>query len=53
MFGLGPSELIIVFMLALLLFGGKRLPEIARGLGQGIKEFKRELTPLNDTNKQP
>jgi len=37
---LGPTELLMVLGAVLLLFGGKKLPELARGLGQGIKEFK-------------
>jgi len=37
---LGTGELIIIFCVILLLFGGKRLPELARSLGKGIKEFK-------------
>ena len=41
MLGLGGSELILVLGVALLLFGGKKLPELAKGLGQGIKEFKK------------
>ena len=47
----GPMEIGIIFLLVLLLFGAKRIPEIARGLGKGIREFKsatseiqRELT---------
>jgi sec-independent protein translocase protein TatA len=41
MFGLGGSELILILGVALFLFGGKKLPELAKGLGQGIKEFKK------------
>jgi sec-independent protein translocase protein TatA len=41
MFGMGGGELILVLGIALLLFGGKKLPELAKGLGQGIKEFKK------------
>ena len=41
MLGLGGSELILVLGVALLMFGGKKLPELAKGLGQGIKEFKK------------
>ncbi len=37
----GPTELIIVLAIILLLFGAKRIPELARGLGTGIREFKR------------
>ena len=40
MFGLGTSELLIVFGIIVLLFGASRLPELGRGLGQGLKSFK-------------
>ncbi|MBI4431833.1 MAG: twin-arginine translocase TatA/TatE family subunit [Candidatus Omnitrophica bacterium] len=40
----GPLELTIVFAIVFLLFGGKRLPEIARGIGEGIREFKKSLS---------
>ena len=36
----GPFEIIIIFLVFLLIFGAKRIPEIARGLGKGIREFK-------------
>lgn len=38
--GLGGSETILIIVALLLFFGGKRIPELAKGLGQGIKEFK-------------
>jgi sec-independent protein translocase protein TatA len=41
MFGLGPTELIIVAIIVLLIFGAKRLPEIGKGMGGAIKEFKK------------
>ena len=53
MFGLGPTELIIIFLIILLVFGAKRIPEIAQGLGKGITEFKkaaREVTDEFDTS---
>lgn len=37
---LGPMELLIILGLILVLFGGRKLPELAKGLGQGLKEFK-------------
>jgi sec-independent protein translocase protein TatA len=40
-FGLGSTELIIIFLVILLLFGGAKLPSLARGLGQSIREFKK------------
>ena len=43
MFGLSPWELILVFLLILLLFGAKRLPEIGSSLGKGIREFKTSI----------
>jgi len=51
MFGLGPWELALVFVAILLLFGAKRLPEIASGLGKGIREFKRSLKDTTDELK--
>lgn len=40
MFGLGGGELALILVALLFLFGGKKIPELARGLGKGIKEFK-------------
>jgi len=37
---LGTQEIVIILIAVLLLFGGKKIPELMRGLGQGIKEFK-------------
>ena len=48
MFGLGPMELIIVFLVVLLIFGAKRIPEIAQGLGRGITEFKKAARDVTD-----
>lgn len=39
-FTFGPMEIIIILVIVLLLFGGKKIPELMKGLGRGIKEFK-------------
>lgn len=44
----GWRELMLIFLIVLLVFGGKKLPEIARGLGQGIKEFKKARDDIRD-----
>ncbi len=51
MFGMGPWELLVVFLVILLLFGAKRLPEIAQGLGKGIREFKKSMKDTTDEIK--
>lgn len=38
--GIGPTEIILVLVIVLLFFGGKKIPELMKGLGQGMKEFK-------------
>ncbi|MBY0357096.1 MAG: twin-arginine translocase TatA/TatE family subunit [Candidatus Obscuribacterales bacterium] len=44
MFNIGPGEIAVVFGVALLIFGPKKLPELGRSLGQGLGNFKRSLT---------
>jgi sec-independent protein translocase protein TatA len=48
---IGPMELLVILLVALLLFGGKKIPELAKGLGQGIKNFKESLK--GDDNPPP
>ena len=48
MFGLGGPEIIIVLALGLVLFGAKKLPELGKGLGQGIREFKKGTSDLRN-----
>lgn len=46
--GLGPFELILVFAVLLLMFGAKRLPELATGMGKGIRGFKHALNGADE-----
>jgi sec-independent protein translocase protein TatA len=48
MFGLGIQELIIIFLIIMVLFGAKKLPEMGKGLGRGIREFKRATDSVSD-----
>jgi len=44
---IGTTELLLIGGMALLLFGGKKLPEMMRGLGQGVREFKKGVNEVN------
>lgn len=44
----GPFELLVIFLVVLLLFGGKKLPEFGKALGQGIREFKKALKSMGE-----
>jgi sec-independent protein translocase protein TatA len=48
--GLGPFELALIFVVLLLLFGAKRLPELAQGMGKGIRDFKRAVNGLDEAS---
>ena len=60
-FNLGTGEIILIVAVVLLLFGGKKIPELMRGLGKGVKSFKQGMNevedelkkPLDDTDKNP
>lgn len=52
MFGLGTTELLIVLVIVLLLFGGAKLPKLARSLGQAQQEFKKGTEEENTDAKQ-
>lgn len=49
MFGLGIPELIVIFVIALVVFGPKKLPDLGKALGKGIAEFKRASQEVKDT----
>lgn len=61
MFGIGTQEILIILVIALVLFGAKKLPEVGSGLGRAIRNFKRsvsepdqiDITPTADKAKQP
>ena len=48
MFGLGTTELLLILLVVVILFGARRIPELMRGLGSGIKEFKKASTVDDD-----
>lgn len=45
---IGPTELIIIIIVFVLLFGGKKIPDLAKGLGEGIKNFKNSVKNDDD-----
>jgi sec-independent protein translocase protein TatA len=47
--GLSSTELIIILVIVVLLFGAKKIPELAKGIGSGIKNFKAEMNSDDDT----
>lgn len=53
MFGLGTQELIIVFMIIMVLFGARRLPEIGSGIGKAIKNFKKATNEPDEIDVTP
>jgi sec-independent protein translocase protein TatA len=54
MFGnIGPTEMIFLMIILLLIFGAKRLPELGSGLGKGIREFKKSMREINSEIDRP
>ncbi len=52
MFGLGMTEIIIIALVVLLLFGGKKIPELMKGLGKGVKSFKDGVNGIEEKNEK-
>lgn len=53
MFGLGGQEILLIALIVLLLFGGKKIPELMRGLGKGVKSFKDGMKEIEgNTNEE-
>ena len=53
MFGLGISEIVVILVIALIFIGPKKLPELARGLGKGLKEFQNAAKGIQDSLNNP
>ena len=51
LFGLGMQEILIIAFVVLLLFGGKKIPELMKGLGKGVKSFKQGMNEVTDITK--
>jgi sec-independent protein translocase protein TatA len=51
---MGPNQMILILVVVLLLFGGRKIPELMRGLGRGVKEFKDGVAEdeVNDDSKE-
>ena len=45
---LGPWEIVLILLVIILIFGGKKIPELARGLGKGLREFKKTTKEIKD-----
>ena len=52
MFGLGGWEILIIALLVLLLFGGKKIPELMKGLGKGVRSFKEGMNGINENDNE-
>ena len=52
LFVLGTPEIILIVLLVLLLFGGRKIPELMRGLGKGVKSFKEGMNGVEDPNEK-
>ena len=48
MFGLGMQEILIIALIVLLFYGGKKIPELMKGLGKGVKSFKDGMNEVTD-----
>ena len=52
MLGLGMQELLVIALIVLLLFGGKKIPELMKGLGKGVKSFKDGMKEITDEDSE-
>ena len=52
MFGLGMPELVIILVIALVVFGGRKIPEIGAGLGKAIQNFKKSVSEVKNEDRE-
>jgi sec-independent protein translocase protein TatA len=52
LFGLGMQEVLVIALIVLLLFGGKKIPELMKGLGKGVRSFKEGMKDFSDEEKE-
>ena len=52
LFGLGMQEILVIALIVLLLFGGKKIPELMKGLGKGVKSFKEGMNEVTDLEEE-
>jgi len=52
MLGLGMQEVLVIALIVLLLFGGKKIPELMKGLGKGVKSFKEGMKDITDDEQR-
>lgn len=52
MFGIGTQELLIIVLIILILFGGKKIPELMKGLGKGVRSFKDGMNGIENEAKK-
>ena len=52
LFGLGMQEILVIALIVLLLFGGKKIPELMKGLGKGVKSFKDGMKEIDTDDKE-
>ena len=51
--GLGTGELVVIVLVVLLLFGGKKIPELMKGIGKGVRSFKQGMNDISDEINKP
>ena len=52
LFGIGMQEILVIALIVLLLFGGKKIPELMKGLGKGVKSFKEGMNEVTDLGEE-